>query len=380
MGDKDLENELSEIKLWYVHNCSSTRRKGRGMNAVFARELIEHPGEDVTDRLFDGIEGTFWVDCREADADIITLAAKAIGTPDLAPEWIDGKLNVKYRGRLTEIPLKFKPGEQDTTLRVLNKAIAPEIEIRFVKASDGGDTIAFMPLGKDAWSELEAAFGSKVDEAFTRVDENTPFFEEVDEEATKAALKSMKSQMRFVQFSRVNFRVSTREREAGSPAGAGAGAAAVIEPLAGDLVLTYFRDLRPTYPIVTEAGLEEYGMSRKELRELALKNAHAAWRGQLKFLDRDGLFEIVGGATPNGVSMTAPVILYDVVWKAVADNHGPAVVAFPRRDRILYAKTNEPAAVEKLRNELASMAFDGPDALSRLLYERRGDAWRVRSE
>ena len=227
---------------------------------------------------------------------------------------------------------------------------------------------------------LFRSFGSRVDEAFTSVDENASFFEQADEEATKAALKSMKPQMRFVYFQRVNFRVSTREREAGLRDGGGAGAAPVVEPLAGDLVLTYFHDLRPSYPVVTEAQLEEYGMSRVELRELALKNAHAAWRGQLKFLDRDGLFEIVGGATSNGVSMTAPVILYDTVWKAVADNHGPAVVAFPRRDRILYAQLNEPAAVEKLRNELASMEFDGPDALSRLLYERHGDSWRVRPE
>jgi hypothetical protein len=350
------------------------------MNENFARELIECPGKDVTQRLFDGIEGVFWVDWREADERIITLAAEAIKASDLTPEWIDGKLNVQFRGRLTRVDLEFKPGEQDTTLRTLNRAIAPELEIRFVKASDGGDTLAFMPLSKDAWFELEAAFGSRVDDAFTRLDESVSFFEREDEEAIEAFLKPVKLQMRFVYFSRVNFRVSTREREAELLAGNGAGAAPVVEPLAGDLILTYFRDLRPTYPAVTEAELEEYGMSREELRELALKNAREAWRGQIKFLDRGSLFEIVGGATSNGVSMTATIILHDTVWEILADNHRQSVVAFPRRDRILCAPMNEPEAVEELRNALASMEFDHPDALSPLLYERHEGVWRVRTE
>lgn len=350
------------------------------MNAKFARELIECPGEDVTQRLFDGIDGVFWVDWREADERIISLAAEAMKAPDLVPEWIDGKLNVKFRGRLTGVALEFKPGEQDTTLRALNKAIAPELEIRFVKASEGGDTLAFMPLGKGTWSELEAALGSRVDEAFTRVDESVTFFGREDEEAIEALLKPVKLQMRFVHFSRVNFRVSTREREAELLAGGGAGAAPVVEPLAGDLVLTYFRDLRPTYPVVTESELEEFGMSRAELRALALKNARATWRGQIKFIDRGSLFDIVGAATANGVPMTATAILHDDLWEILANNNRQSVVAFPRPDRILCAHMNDPAAIEQLRAEVASMEFDGPDALSRFLYERHEGAWRVRPE
>jgi hypothetical protein len=345
------------------------------VNAEFARELIEHPGDFVTRRLFKGVDGVFLVDWREADDDIITLAAKAMNAPDLAPEWIDGKLNVKFRGKITPVPLQFKPGEQDKTLLALNKAISPEAEIRYVKASEGGDTAAFIPLGKGAWSELEAAFGSKVDDAFTRLDESTAIFAH-DEGATQAALKGAKLQMGRVYFSRVHFRVITRDQE--DALRAAAGAALVVEPLAGDLLLTYFRDLKPTYDVVTEPELEEYGTSPEQLREMALKNAREAWRGNIKFLDaRDPLFEIVGGATANGIAMTAPTILYDALWAVVADNFGPVVVAFPRRDRILHAKLGDPAGLALLRKEMASLDFDGPDALSRLLYEKSGGAWRV---
>lgn len=147
------------------------------MNNDFARKLIEHPGDQISHELFDEVQdGVFWVDWREADEDIVGLAAAIIGGDKLSPEWIDGNLNIKFHETLTEIPLKFEPGEQDITLLALNKAIEPEFEIRFVKASDGGDTLAFLMLDKASWSELDSVFGIKVDEAFSKIENGSSFF------------------------------------------------------------------------------------------------------------------------------------------------------------------------------------------------------------
>lgn len=147
------------------------------MNKDFARKLIEHPSDETSNELFDEAQdGVFWVDWREADEDIIGLAAEIIGGDKLAPEWIDDKLNVRFNQTLTEIPLKFEPGEQDITLLALNKAIEPEFEIRFVKASDGGDTLAFLILDKESWSELDSVFGNKVNDAFTKIESGSSFF------------------------------------------------------------------------------------------------------------------------------------------------------------------------------------------------------------
>ena len=147
------------------------------MNKKFARKLIEHPCDQTPNELFDEVQdGVFWVNWREADEDIIGLAARIIGGDKLSPEWIDGKLNVKFHETLTEIPLKFEPGEQDITLLALNKAIEPEFEIRFIEASDGGDTLAFLILDKESWSELDLVFGTKVDDAFTKIESGSSFF------------------------------------------------------------------------------------------------------------------------------------------------------------------------------------------------------------
>jgi tetratricopeptide (TPR) repeat protein len=58
----------------------------------------------------------------------------------------------------------------------LNRVIAPEFEIRFIKASYGGDTLAFMLLDRETWTALETSFGARVNEAFMRIEKASPFF------------------------------------------------------------------------------------------------------------------------------------------------------------------------------------------------------------
>jgi len=110
-----------------------------------------------------------WVDWREGDDDIISMAAEALGTPALSPVFENGQLYVRYHDQLTLVPLNFEPGEQDKTLRALNQAIAADYEIRTIKASEGGDALAFMALPLGTWQALEAEFGDRVDAAFMRL-------------------------------------------------------------------------------------------------------------------------------------------------------------------------------------------------------------------
>ena len=151
------------------------------MNNQFAIQLIEQPGEETTDSLFDNEHvGVFWVDWREADDDIIRMTADALGIQELTcegeDEGEDEKLYVSYKKQRTLVPLEFEPGEQDKTLFALNQAIFPDYEIRYIKASEGGDTIAFMALDIDTWRNLESTFGTKVDDAFMRLTNGSSLF------------------------------------------------------------------------------------------------------------------------------------------------------------------------------------------------------------
>ena len=46
-------------------------------------------------------------------------------------------------------------------LKTLNKIIQPEYEIRLFMESLGSDTLAFVPLSKEEWEELEKEFGEE---------------------------------------------------------------------------------------------------------------------------------------------------------------------------------------------------------------------------
>ncbi|MFZ6757920.1 polymorphic toxin-type HINT domain-containing protein [Undibacterium sp. Ji50W] len=148
------------------------------MNKDFARKLIDDPSDQIIKQLFQGVDGVFWVDWREADEAIIDLAAKLIGNDELSHEWHNDKLTVKFRGKLTEVPLKFEPGEQYITLATLHEAIYPEYEIRYIKASEGGDTTAFMILKKQTLFELDAEFDARVADALQKVERGSAHFKQ----------------------------------------------------------------------------------------------------------------------------------------------------------------------------------------------------------
>ena len=157
------------------------------LNKNFARKLIGDPSQQTIKQLFAGVDGVFWVDWREADEDIIRSAAQIIGG-ELSSAWVGDKLHVKFRGRLTQVPLKFEPGEQYITLATLQEAIHPAYDIRYITASSGGDTIAFMVLKKETLSELEAEFQSDVAESLRKVERDSAYFNQQAQEQAKMRL------------------------------------------------------------------------------------------------------------------------------------------------------------------------------------------------
>jgi hypothetical protein len=180
------------------------------MNKQFARKLIDHPSNEVLKQLFDGVDGVFWVDWREADENIVDLVAQLVGNDKssqdrlLSPFWKDGKLYVKFRAELTEIPLKFEPGEQYITLAAINNAISPEYQIRYISASEGGDAVAFMILTAHALSELVGEFGTKVGEALQTVDQDSMYFKQAaNEKLVVLAAKANKEREHAEQIARI---------------------------------------------------------------------------------------------------------------------------------------------------------------------------------
>lgn len=343
------------------------------MNMDFARMLIEAPGAFTTQRLFkERHVGIFWVDWREADGDIVSLAAAAIGRKDLRPKWEGGKLFIDFRGRLTEVPLKNKPGEQDVTLECLNRALDPEYELRYVKASEGGDTIAFLVLPSASWREMEATYGKKLSRAFARIDSRSPLFENA--ELSPEVLDSIDKQMAPVHFARVVPRLVSKSRAAAllaDPARAGASKPVTV-PMVGDLVVTYFHNMLASDDEVTVGELQQYGVTLERLREYALANAACEWS---KVVD-----ESYGGLSKMFAKQrveSSTVALWDAFWEVASERNGSILAAFPQRDVVLFTRADSRDAVASLLEAVDCIDTLGDAALSRHVYAWGPSGWQI---
>lgn len=137
------------------------------------------------DKLWENSRKLVWIDWREYDEDIINYVEKVIQSGKLIGknEDTDNKMGfniiIEWKGKEYKISYPNEEGsDRDTTIKTLNKIIQPEYEIRLFMESLGSDTLAFVPLSKEEWEELEKDFGEeKVNYYFSKIDDNSKMFD-----------------------------------------------------------------------------------------------------------------------------------------------------------------------------------------------------------
>ena len=146
----------------------------------------------------------------------------------------------------------------------------------------------------------------------------------------------------------------------------------VVEPIAGDLLLTYAVDVGDGYEMVSPASIAKYNLKGKDLRALALVNALPALS---KATTRtDGTVHELS-ADDN---MAACCVLFRPLWDQIEQQLGGKVLAaFPHRDAVLFARADKPGAVEALKRTIGQIDSRGTHALSQLLYQRVDGNWQV---
>lgn len=158
---------------------------------------IQDPGSDPPQ----DESAFFWVEWNEDDDQIPGMAEKVLKTGSLSVDYdAEEKLCVVWRDKrypviLTKsiltavadspltwaadavLPLSISDalrwpsrGDRHTTLLVLDSALHPDYEIRYVRGSSSGDAPAFAPLSAADWSALEAQHGvPAVEAAFSKL-------------------------------------------------------------------------------------------------------------------------------------------------------------------------------------------------------------------
>ena len=74
------------------------------------------------------------------------------------------------------IPYQGEGADRDTTLKALNQILQPDYEIRFCVASDGSDTLAFLPLPSSLWQQLDQKYSNSIHQLFRTFEQDSTFF------------------------------------------------------------------------------------------------------------------------------------------------------------------------------------------------------------
>lgn len=74
------------------------------------------------------------------------------------------------------IPYQGEGVDRDTTLKALNQILQPDYEIGFCMASDGLDTLAFLPLPSSLWQQLDQKYTNRIYQLFRAFEQDSTFF------------------------------------------------------------------------------------------------------------------------------------------------------------------------------------------------------------
>ena len=144
--------------------------------------VLESHTENSVRALLDDDTTVFWIDWRQEDETIAESCELILQTGHLSGELaeVDSdegfEVYLQYRDQRLKVPLSYSGDDRHITLCALNRALAPEYEVRFCIDSNGSDTLAFLPLECKKWCELEAQYGEAVAKRFYKIAERPNLF------------------------------------------------------------------------------------------------------------------------------------------------------------------------------------------------------------
>jgi len=148
----------------------------------------------------------------------------------------------------------------------------------------------------------------------------------------------------------------------------------VIEPLAGELEVTYAFDLPDQFRMASPAALRQAGVEPRQVRAVASENLRRRL-GPVQVYSRGGVDLVV-----TGEDLEACLLLVEPFWSETQARLGPEfAVCVPRRDRLLISHGLDAEALDA--TSVAAREFhaerNDAHALSLQLMVRRDGGWTV---
>jgi len=146
----------------------------------------------------------------------------------------------------------------------------------------------------------------------------------------------------------------------------------VSERLVGNLYVLYVLDLPDSIQYLSALDLEEIGIERSDLRQLAVENLKALVEGQLSSEGGElGVYMIYAEGTYE-----SSLLLVDELWANVSEQLGaPPAIGVPARDVLLFASSTDVAATQQLRTITKKLTSEVSYAVSDRIYVRTERGW-----
>jgi len=148
------------------------------------RALAAHSDEAMWSLIHDQTV-CFWVDWREVDQAIVEYCEIILQTGKLSAEIVDEddehgfEMFIQFGQRRVKVPLVIGVEDRHITVHTLNQLLLPDLEIRYVLASNGNDGAAFLPLSSNSWKQLENEFPAEVEHNFLKIESSLNLFTEI---------------------------------------------------------------------------------------------------------------------------------------------------------------------------------------------------------
>lgn len=146
----------------------------------------------------------------------------------------------------------------------------------------------------------------------------------------------------------------------------------IAHGLFGDLILTYAIDVEDSYIALSQTSAEEFNINTDDLLKKAAPNALSAL-SQIQMFSKNKLFQL---SCPD--NMIACSVLFPALWDQIESEAGGAVViGVPHRDAVFYTLANDQKGINELKTLVDQCDFNETHALSKNLYTRHEESWKV---
>jgi hypothetical protein len=147
---------------------------------------------------------------------------------------------------------------------------------------------------------------------------------------------------------------------------------AVTQHLCGDLWIVYAQDLPDRTMALKASELDDLGIDRTKLLDLAIENLCRIMPAAEQHGDGPWYLLTAGG------DYTASLLLFDTLWEQLTDSvEGEIVGVVPARDTLLYTGSGSAEGLKAIKDHAVQIVATGNYVVSDTLIVRKDGRWEV---